>query len=126
MDLLLLNCYLSILQTYLNSSYDSEAKCSVLSVQEFNKMKVSKIIFLHFFQFKNFRDYVASVSLRIHVLKEVQLIVTNDHLAYFNIKFSILKHNIKNYVIKSFKAIAADKITVLYETSASVKKTLPC
>lgn len=126
MDLLSLNCYLSTLQTYLNSSDDSEAKCSVLSIQEFNKMKVSKIIFLHFFQFKNFRDYVASVSLRIHVLKEVQLIVTNDHLAYFNIKFSILKHNIKNYVIKSFKAIAADKITVLYETSASVKKTLPC
>lgn len=54
------------------------------------------------------------------------MFVTNDHLAYFNIKFSILKHNIKNYVIKSFKAIAADKITVLYETSASVKKTLPC
>lgn len=52
--------------------------------------------------------------------------VTNDHLAYYNIKFSILKHNIKNYVIKSFKAIAADKITVLYETSASVRKTLPC
>lgn len=54
------------------------------------------------------------------------MIVTNDHLAYYNIKFSILKHNIKNYVIKSFKSIAADKITVLYETSASVKKTLPC
>lgn len=73
MDLLLLNCYLSILQTYLNSSYDPDDKCSVLSIQEFNKMKVSKIIFLHFFQFKNFRDYVASVSLRIHVLIEVQL-----------------------------------------------------
>lgn len=54
MDLLLLNCYLSILQTYLNSSYDPDDKCSVLSVQEFNKMKVSKIIFLHFFQFKTF------------------------------------------------------------------------
>lgn len=54
------------------------------------------------------------------------MFVTNDHLAYFNIKFSILKHNIKNYVIKSFKAIAADKITVFYETSASVRKTLPC
>lgn len=54
------------------------------------------------------------------------MIVTNDHLAYYNIKFSIFKHNIKTNVIKSFKVIAADKITVLYETSASVRKTLPC
>lgn len=78
MELLSLNCYLSILQTYLNSSNDPDDKCSVLSIHEFNKMKVTKIIFLHFFQFKNFRDHVASVSLRIHVLKEVQLILKKD------------------------------------------------
>lgn len=54
MDLFLLNCYFSILQMYFNLSYDLDDKCLVFFVQEFNKMKVLKIIFLYFFQFKNF------------------------------------------------------------------------
>lgn len=54
MDLFLLNCYFSILQMYFNLSYDLDDKCLVFFIQEFNKMKVLKIIFLYFFQFKNF------------------------------------------------------------------------
>lgn len=54
MDLFLLNCYFSILQMYFNLSYDLDDKCLVFFVQEFNKMKVLKIIYLYFLQFKIF------------------------------------------------------------------------
>lgn len=54
------------------------------------------------------------------------MFVINDYLVYFNIKFLILKYNIKNYVIKSFKVIVVDKIMVLYEIFVFLKKMLLC
>lgn len=54
MDLFLLNCYFSILQMYFNLSYDLDDKCLVFFIQEFNKMKVLKIIFLYFFSLRIF------------------------------------------------------------------------